>query len=81
MSGNVYEWCWDEYQEYTKNTRTNPIGRTQISPFRIYRGGCWNDLALCMSNTYRRHHYPSLQYQFLGLRLVRTRKTKETYVE
>lgn len=81
MSGNVSEWCWDEYQEYTKKTRTNPIGGTQISPFRIYRGGCWNDLAPCMSNTYRRHHYPSLQYQFLGLRLVRTRKTKETYVE
>ena len=76
MSGNVYEWCWNEYQKYTKKSLINPTGGEQISPYKVYRGGCWNDLALCMSNTYRRYHYPSLRYQFLGFRLVRTRKSK-----
>jgi formylglycine-generating enzyme len=73
MSGNVYEWCWDEYQKYTDKKTINPIGGTYVSSYRIYRGGCWNDLQLCMSHNYRRYYYPSLRYQFLGLRLVKTR--------
>ncbi|MDA3884407.1 MAG: SUMF1/EgtB/PvdO family nonheme iron enzyme [Candidatus Delongbacteria bacterium] len=40
-SGNVHEWCWDWYGEYSSEPVTNPIGADSYT-HRIIRGGQWN---------------------------------------
>ena len=39
MSGNVWEWCYDRAEEYTKEARVNPCG-AQTGGTRFLRGGC-----------------------------------------
>jgi len=40
MSGNVFEWTWDWYANYSSSTQTNPTGPTTGSE-RILRGGSY----------------------------------------
>jgi sulfatase modifying factor 1 len=41
MSGNVWEWCWDRYDEsyYGSSPGSNPRGPASGSP--VFRGGSW----------------------------------------
>jgi len=40
MSGNVYEWCWDWWGNYTPEAKTDPPGPVSGTN-RVLRGGSW----------------------------------------
>ena len=40
MSGNVWEWVWDWYGDYSSGTQVDPHGPSRDS-FRVHRGGSW----------------------------------------
>lgn len=54
MSGNMYEWCFDRYGDYTVERQTNPKGPAE-GYLRVLRGGSWNsEPKLCrVSDRYR----------------------------
>ncbi|WP_461257089.1 SUMF1/EgtB/PvdO family nonheme iron enzyme [Treponema sp. R80B11-R83G3] len=70
MSGNVLEWCWDFYGNYTDWAQTDPMG-TSSGTNRVFRGGCWRYSAELLRSTYRFNYTPSGQSPSLGFRLVR----------
>ena len=54
MSGNVYEWCLDEYSEsaYKQHQKNNPLISGK-GPKRVIRGGSWSNSSHEMRSTYR----------------------------
>jgi formylglycine-generating enzyme required for sulfatase activity len=47
MHGNVWEWCWDAYDEeyYVRSPADDPRGADSTgSAVRVIRGGCWRSL-------------------------------------
>jgi len=74
MSGNVYEWCYDWYGDYTSTSQTNPTGAENHFR-RISRGGGgWNvDAEFCRVAN-RGLTPPSTSYYDSGFRIARTKK-------
>lgn len=80
MSGNVYEWCNDFYDDsatkndsaYTKDGYvTDPLGAASGSS-RCLRGGSWGDFACDCAVSHRYYEgCPYDRYDIYGLRLVR----------
>lgn len=71
MSGNVWEWCWDWYANYTSEDVTNPRGASYISS-RIFRGGSWYSEETACTPTYRGSRAPETKGTYLGFRVVRS---------
>lgn len=72
MSGNVWEWCWDGYDEnyYEMSPPANPRGADSGSD-RVVRGGsCYSDAAGCGSAK-RNFFTPDVPFSILGFRTVR----------
>lgn len=60
MLGNVWEWCWDVYDEKVYGS------------YRIFRGGSWADEARGCGASCRRRSHPSFSIDDLGFRLARS---------
>lgn len=60
MIGNVWEWCWDVYDPAV------------YGPYRVFRGGGWNDHPRGCRASCRRKSHPTLRVDDLGFRLARS---------
>ncbi|MCR4939722.1 MAG: formylglycine-generating enzyme family protein, partial [Treponemataceae bacterium] len=70
MSGNVSEWIWDWYGNYSSASATNPKGSSSGS-YRGRRGGSWSDAPSSITVTYRDGNSPNRTANNRGFRIVR----------
>lgn len=70
MHGNVGEWVWDYYGEYSTDAQTDPTG-PETGTRRVNRGGGWNDFAKNLRSAYRAAAPEENSSFSVGIRLVR----------
>jgi formylglycine-generating enzyme required for sulfatase activity len=71
IGGNVYEWCWDRYGNYSESAQTDPRGPS-AGDRRMMRGGAGSTSARTVRSAYRLLSPPSDRYNDVGFRLVRS---------
>lgn len=71
LSGNVWEWCSDEYCNYSYAPQTNPTGPPppSIGGAKVLRGGAWITDALYCRVASRFNSAPAIRYYSIGFRV------------
>jgi formylglycine-generating enzyme required for sulfatase activity len=75
MSGNVWEWCYDDYKKYHIGSYVNPVitgGRSG----HVNRGGSWYRRKDHCRVTNRENITPNSSYGTIGFRIVLARRIK-----
>ena len=78
MSGNVYEWCSDGYDNYEWNSYEmieNPKGYN-LSQTKVYRGGGMSSYWDVCRVSARAQSIPTYQFNYVGFRLAMDEDTK-----
>jgi formylglycine-generating enzyme required for sulfatase activity len=70
MHGNVREWCWDRFDNYTGSSQTNPTGPSYGTK-RVTRGGSYEDDAVLMRSAARNYAEPYTRSSNTGFRIAR----------
>jgi len=75
MHGNVWEWCWDAWDEKAYAGRGSlsldpEVTNADVGAFRVVRGGSWFDQAQYCRSAMRGRHHPGNRWSNLGFRLA-----------
>jgi formylglycine-generating enzyme required for sulfatase activity len=71
MSGNVWEWCQDDYRPYPSTPETDPLGPSS-GLFKVVRGGSWYyDVESCRCASRHKAHL-SKQSMLIGFRVAKS---------
>ena len=75
MSGNVSEWCWDDWCDYSSASQTDPTGSDDegacYMESRVCRSGNWGSIAEDTSVSFRINYDPKIRSDDRGFRLSR----------
>ncbi|GHU23998.1 hypothetical protein FACS1894172_15730 [Spirochaetia bacterium] len=69
MHGNVWEWCWDGYGDYSTASQADPTGAAS-GALRVRRGGGWYNGARGLRSALRGNYSPTSRDNYLGFRVV-----------
>ncbi|MEA5140668.1 formylglycine-generating enzyme family protein [Arcicella rigui] len=70
MSGNIFEWCIDNYVEDYQKIPNNGEAYQQSATMRVLRGGRWYDQVEFCRVAFRKYYYPDRRIGSDGFRLV-----------